>query len=536
MESSVPEFSWMTRRANIKRLQTEIFDLVIIGGGINGAGVARDAASRGMKVALVEAQDFAEGTSSRSSKLAHGGIRYLENLEFGLVHESLSERQTLFEIAPNLCRPLEFLIPIFSSSRVGMWKMGLGMWLYDLLSSLGSPGLHTHWGVEELIDQVPNLKQDKLKGGYSYYDGYMDDDRLVIETLRSAHRAQESAAICNFVKVEGLTFTGDRCTGVTCEDRVSGKSWSVKAKKVVSCLGPWTDLFAKSHLNHWRTCLRPTKGVHISFSKEKFSLSKAVVMAVEKRIIFVIPRDNYVLVGTTDTDFKGDPGAVSVEKEDIDYILNALRDYFPELKLSINDIIGRYAGVRPLVFDGAESEGKTSREHKIYQDSSGVVFLVGGKYTTYRKMAEETVDKVLDDFSLEDQALYGRSQTKEPLHRECSLENYRRTQAWTEGLSNSYGMNSEDVQKLIRRHGLLAFELLKEGRGQWSYWQCEAYYGANYTMCRGLSDFFKRRSDVFLSVRDRGESIVDEILGVFAQYLGWDQEECEKQRIEFKRA
>lgn len=532
MDFLTPEFSWKTRDENLQRSRQQDFDLVVIGGGINGAGVVRDAASRGLKVALFEMGDFSQGTSSRSSKLAHGGVRYLENLEFGLVHEALSERQNLLATAPNLCRSLSFMIPLFKSSRVGLFKMGAGMWLYDFLSALDTPGFHSYWSRKELKEEIPFLKSSGLKGAYSYYDGYIDDDRLVIETLRSAQRRDKEAVICNYVKVIDLILEDGNCCGVVCEDQLTGQKWPVRGRQIVSCLGPWTDLFAQNTSLCWERKLRLTKGVHLSFSREKIPIKQAVVMAVEERIIFVIPRDSYVLVGTTDTDFQGDPLKVAVNGQDRSYILTALSDYFPGLNLTESDVLGEYAGVRPLVLDGAQSEGKTSREHKIYEDSSGVMFLVGGKYTTYRKMAQDIVDRVLDGFPEARLALLGRSDTKSCLHEESSWDNYQRSQWKCKEWSVEFNMPLLDIQELVRRHGFLALSLLQRGCGKWSYWQCEAYYGVKYTMCRSLSDFCLRRSDLSLSSTRNISSAREEILEIFASELDWDSQEIDRQRQE----
>ncbi|MCJ8276257.1 MAG: glycerol-3-phosphate dehydrogenase/oxidase, partial [Bdellovibrionales bacterium] len=359
-----------------------------------GAGVARDAASRGMKVALVEANDFASGTSSRSSKLVHGGIRYLENFEFGLVFEALAERSLLFEMAPHLVHPLRFVIPIYKSSRVGFWKMAAGMWLYDLLALFETPQMHEALSVTETHKRLPELDESEMTGAFEYSDAYMDDDRLVIETLRDAQRMGVDSA--NYTEVISAQKKGDSVESLTVKDKVSGKEFKIKAKQVMTSVGPWTDIFGDHIFEDWKKRLRPTKGVHITFARERFPVSRAVVMAVEKRIIFVIPRHEMVIVGTTDTDFKDDPVNVTTQQEDVSYILQAIDKYFPDLGIKQDDIIACYSGVRPLVNDGSESEGKTSREHSIFDHGDNLSFVAGCKYTTYRKMSEDCVDFVLN--------------------------------------------------------------------------------------------------------------------------------------------
>lgn len=358
------EFSLETRNRNLERLKNETFDLVIIGGGITGAGVARDAASRGMKVALVEGRDFAEGTSSRSSKLIHGGVRYLENFEFSLVFEALSERALLFKLAPHLVHPLRFVIPIYKSSRVGYWKMLAGMWLYDLLALFETPQMHESLNSDEVRERVPELDARTLVGAMEYSDAYTDDDRLVIETLRDAHR--RGGCLVNYTNVESIDGDSENIEKLHLRDQITGEEFTLRGHQYLSSVGPWTDIFGHIVDKNWKDCLRPTKGVHLVFPRKKIPIKKAVVMAVEKRIIFVIPRHEMVIVGTTDTDFQSKPQEVKTEASDVSYLLEALNTYFPKLNIQEKDIYSSYAGVRPLVNDGSSSEGKTSREHQIW--------------------------------------------------------------------------------------------------------------------------------------------------------------------------
>ena len=294
-------FSFEDRKRNLQSLAKTKYDIFIIGGGITGAGVARDAALRGMKVGLIEASDFASGTSSRSSKLIHGGIRYLENMEFKLVFEALSERQKLFQIAPHLVHPLRFMIPLYEQGRVGMFKMGLGMWAYDALSLFQAPEMHERLNPAQTVARMPSLQGQKLLGSYVYSDAYMDDDRLVFETLRSANEA--GAECVNYVKAVGAEMSADgKLKKVICEDQLTKTKFTVEARHFVSTVGPWTDELGTSLFKTWKSILRPTKGIHLTFEKKRFPLSSALVMGAEKRIVFGIPRHEMVIVGTTDTD------------------------------------------------------------------------------------------------------------------------------------------------------------------------------------------------------------------------------------------
>jgi len=529
-------FSFRDRLQNIEKMQSNYFDLIIIGGGINGAGVARNAASRGMKVAVVEAADFASGTSSRSSKLIHGGIRYLENLEFSLVFEALNERARLFEIAPHLVHPLRFMLPLYKGGRVGMFKMGLGMWLYDALALFQVPEMHERLDASETLARFPELKKQDLLGSYVYSDAYMDDDRLVFETLRSAN---ELGAICaNFVKAVGAIFSNEKkVVGIDCEDLLSQKKFKISGRHIVSTVGPWTDELGQLFFQNWEKILRPTKGVHITVPSHRLPLASAVVMAAEERIVFAIPRPDMVIIGTTDTDYKNSPGEVVTTDEDVRYLLGIAANYFGAAHLELSDVIGCYAGIRPLVKDNSSSEGKTSREHTILDDERGVTFVAGGKYTTYRAMAEEIVEHVLDAFSIEERIKFGKSQTEVPLNPFATLDTIEKAGMQLERWAQATRYSASAISKLIDRHGLEAGELIRNkhplpGR-RWTPLQLEALHAIRNTMCLNLDDFLARRVPMMLAEFDHGICFLDEIIEVFSIELNWseDQANLQKQRV-----
>lgn len=515
-------FSYANRIQNISKLKTEEFDLVIIGGGINGAGVARDAASRGMKVALVEYRDYASGTSSKSSKLIHGGIRYLENKEFKLVFEALNERTKLFNMAPHLIHPLRFMIPLYKESRVGMGMMGLGMWLYDALALFQAPEMHERLSADESMERMSAMRSEDLVGSYVYSDAYMDDDRLVIETLRSAN---EFGAVCaNYVQATGATFASEgKIESVHCVDVVSGEKFAIKGRHVISSVGPWTDEVGSNLLKDWKKILRPTKGVHITLPKHRLPLESAVVMAAEKsdRIVFGIPRHEMIIIGTTDTDFKGDIENVVATPEDVQYLLDVTAHYFPGAKITSHDIIATYAGVRPLVADGSNTEGKTSREHTIIGDPRGITFVAGGKYTTYRLMCQQTVEKALQSFTIEDRIKFSKSDTTQPLNSYTSPETFHQACSMADAWSKESGRTFEDLKLLTERYGLEAAEILNKYPDNYSYWQLEAAQAIEQTMCLHLRDFFARRVPLFLADRNHGLHHLDEITEVFQSLMGW---------------
>lgn len=520
-------FSAANRKNLIEKLKSEHFDLVIVGGGITGAGAARDAASRGMKVALVEAADFASGTSSRSSKLIHGGIRYLENMEFGLVFEALSERRILFEIAPHLVHPLKFVLPVYQDFRVGMFKMSLGMWLYDALSQFEAPEIHQRWDKDHAMLEMPILTEQGLKGAFAYYDAYMDDDRLVLETLRSAHRY--GARSVNYVKAGVLQLTEGKVSGLEVEDQYSKEKFVIQAKHVISSVGPWTDVIGHQWFAKWKDIMRPSKGIHLTLSKERLPIRDAVVMVSddEKRIVFAIPRHEMVIIGTTDTDFKGDPATVHTDRADVDYLLKIVGEYFPGAQIEEKDILSSYAGVRPLVHDGSATESKTSREHIIFSDPQGITFVAGGKYTTYRNMAEQTVRHALQFFTFEQQHKFKDSHTKIELNPMVTQATLQKAEAQVVGWSSSFDLPVPYVEKLVQRHGMETLDILKNGAGlmlskepEQRYWQLEAIHAIEHTMCTKITDFILRRTPLFLARADHGHPILQALKPIFQFKLG----------------
>lgn len=531
-------FSYFSRRQDIERLKTEVFDLAIIGGGISGAGVARDAASRGMKVALVEANDFASGTSSRSSKLIHGGIRYLENLEFGLVFEALNERRILFDIAPHLVHPLRFVLPVYKGGRVGMWTLGAGMWLYDALSLFEAPQMHERLSAEHAMRRVPILKSQNLKGAYVYSDAYMDDDRLVIETMRSANAM---GAVCvSYAACIGGKKEGERFTSLKIEDRTTGENFDLQAKQFVSTVGPWTDVIGQQLFPQWKRKMRPSKGVHLTFQRDRVPLSAAVVMISddEKRIVFGIPRNDMVIIGTTDTDFPRDPAEVRTEREDVEYLLRIANMYFPGAELKESDIVASYSGVRPLVDDGSATESKTSREHEIYQYCQNFTFLTGGKYTTYRAMAKQTMESVVANLPSDKQVRFARSHTKTPLNPKATVGTLEKAERSIPNLARKFRVPESVATQLVTRHGEEAEEILhsyplQNPHSESAVWELEAHHAISTSMCYHLLDFYLRRTPLFLSRPDHGMGFVDRISQVFAARLAWSetQVEAEKQSL-----
>jgi len=389
------EFSHRTRAAALAEMTAQPVDLLVVGGGITGAGVARDAALRGIRTALVERGDLGIGTSSRSSRLIHGGLRYLEQREFGLVFESSRERRVLLRIAPHLVRPLAFLFPVYRGARVPPWKLRAGMWLYDLLAAFRNVHTH-HWlGATAVRRLEPGLRDKGLRGGALYYDAQVDDARLVLATARSA--AQAGARVATYAEAASLLKPDGRVRGAVVHDTLSGESHVVRALTVVNAAGPWVDALRRLDDSAAAPLLRLTRGSHVAVARGRLGNQHAITFTspLDGRVMFVLPWRNLTYVGTTDTDEPIAPDEVSASGADVTYLLRSVNAMFPGARLGPADVLSTWAGVRALVqSDPALPPSAVSREHRLEESAQGLITIAGGKLTTYRSMAAEVVDLV----------------------------------------------------------------------------------------------------------------------------------------------
>jgi glycerol-3-phosphate dehydrogenase len=369
-----------------KQLELQTLDVLVIGGGIVGAGVARDAAMRGFATGLVEQRDFASGTSSRSSRLLHGGMRYLAQGRIGLVREASKEKTVLRRIAPHLAQPLEFIFPTRRASGWSRWKLAVGVKIYDLLCGVGQGGGSGSMGIEEALRRVPGLNAERLTGAVRYHDALTNDARLVLDTLTSAR--EHGAIACNYVRLVDAQVDGSewRCE---LENLRTGGHHVARARSVVNAAGPWSDRIPNS-----KTSLRLTKGVHLVVDRRRLPVHDAVVLAEGSRILFVIPWGERVILGTTDTDYQGSLEEPPCDAQDIDYILSVVNGAFPAAGLGRADVVSTWSGLRPLVADPHGNPSDISRRHKITMSHPGWWDVTGGKLTTYRLMAEETVNSI----------------------------------------------------------------------------------------------------------------------------------------------
>lgn len=396
-------FSARNRKQYIKQLQSDQFDLLVIGGGITGAGIALDAVTRGLKVCLIEKADFASGTSSRSTKLIHGGLRYLKQLEFGIVREVGQERAILYKNAPHIVHPERMLLPIIEGGSLGKYSTSLGLYVYDRLAGVEKGERRNMLSKQETLAKEPLLNTDILKGGGMYVEYRSDDARLCIEVLKTA---VDKGALCvNYVSFSSFTLdNNNKINGAVCLDILNKESLHINAKKVINACGPWVDELRKIDKSLTKKRLHLTKGIHIVVKKERIPIQQAVYFDVQDgRMIFAIPRGNKVYIGTTDTNYTGDVNYPFATKEDVEYTLHAANYMFPNQHLSIDDVESTWAGLRPLIHEDGKSPSDLSRKDEIFISDSNLISIAGGKLTGFRKMAERSVNVVCKQLKLEDQ-------------------------------------------------------------------------------------------------------------------------------------
>jgi len=437
-------------KRNIAQFKKIPYDLLVVGGGINGAAVANLAAQNGLRVALLEKGDFASGTSSKSTKLIHGGLRYLENFDLGLVKESLYERSAQLKSAPHLVKPLGFIIPVYKNDRRPLWMMKLGVSLYDFLSGKHIIYPYKPLSADEVIHFVPSIEKKGLMGGVIYWDAQMDDARLVLENVLNADKL--GAHVANYVEVRSMIKENGKAVGVKVKDLLTEELFDVQAKKIVCAVGPWTNIFQKKEMSQAPEKIRTTKGIHIVY-EGRFSKHAVFIQSQkDQRIFFVIPWLGNTLIGTTDSDYFEHPDDVSVKKEDIKYLFDEAARVFPGEIFTDSKIITTFAGLRPLINKAGTLPGKVSRRHVIEDSFSGIQFIYGGKYTTYRVIAQQSLQKILKPKTLsfsDSISLYGGEKIKKSPAALC--EQYGLEQDIIESLVQTYGSRVEDVLVLVNK-------------------------------------------------------------------------------------
>jgi glycerol-3-phosphate dehydrogenase len=549
----------MPRREEMwEKLGGEV-DLLVVGGGINGAGIARDAALRGLSVAVVEMRDLAYGTSSRSSKLVHGGLRYLEHYEFNLVFEAVSERRILMDLAPHLVNPLGFLFPVFEGSKHKLWVINAGMWLYDGLSLFRSPKIHKKLKAKDVAALEPILKREGLIGAPLYYDCSTDDARLTLENAIDA--TQSGAVIATYVKLEDFVKDDQgRICGARVRNVLTGEQKKIAARAVINATGPWTDATLALSRGESKRLLRPTKGVHLVVAHDKLPVVNTVVCfhPNDDRVLFAVPWGDRTYVGTTDTDFdlSSDITDIAATGDDIDYLLDAANAYFPNHRIGRDDVISTWAGLRPLIApeptEEEVAESAVSREHQILVGKDGLITVAGGKLTTYRRMAAEVVDTAVRLLTL--MGAVDRKSVKPcateftPLpggvdwpddddHDAVAAEVVAASGKSlptdvARHLADTYGGRAKELGALVAASPALG-ERLIDGRPEIV---AQIDWGVNEELAAEVTDVMIRRTQLFYRDPDQGLGAIETVGRRMQELLGWDDARRESSLETYREA
>jgi len=538
-------FSHQTRAAALSSMAAEPVDLLVIGGGITGAGIARDTALRGFRVALVDKGDFGAGTSSHSSRLIHGGIRYLEQRNFRLVFEASRERRVLLRIAPHLVRPLPFLFPVYRGARVPAWKLRAGMWLYDVLAAFRNVKSHRWLNPKQVRRAEPALKDRGLTGAALYWDAQTDDARLVLATMRSAARV--GALVANYAEATSLLKPDGRVRGAVVRDVLSGETRTVRALVVVNAGGPWVDALRRMDDSAARPLLRLTKGAHVAVPRRRIGHERAITLfsAIDGRVMFVLPWGELSYIGTTDTDADAPPDGVRVTAADVTYLLRSANAAFPNAHLSPNDVVSVWAGLRPLLGPGDGTQTATpsqvSREHRVVESAQGLISIAGGKLTTYRVMARDVADRVAARLhALDGRPIAPRPPTDrlplpggEAAELEVVLEAARRTvpDATARHLVASYGSETPAILNLVDRDRGLG-EAMAPGRPEiWA----EVAHAVEREMALRVQDVLIRRLHLFYEYTEQGTAVAAPVAQRMKKLLGWDEVREAEELVDYFR-
>jgi glycerol-3-phosphate dehydrogenase len=506
------------RGERLAALERDVFDVAVIGGGITGAALARDAAARGLSVALVEREDWAAGTSWRSTKLVHGGLRYLETGEVHLVFESLAERDLLFAAAPHLVRPAEFLFPSFRRRGRSPWQVALGLTVYDLLALGHAPSRHRRLSREQVLARERLLEGPELVSGAVYPDGRTDDARLTLENVLDA--ASLGAVAATKLEVIGVAPGRRGSPGcVTVRDRAGGRDIAIRARCLVNAAGPWADQVRRLESASAERMLRLSRGVHLAVPARRLPLSGIVAFPLaDGRLLFALPDGPVTVVGTTDTDFGGSPDAVFAERADVDYLLAAARATFPSAALAESDVVATFAGLRPLVYRPGRSVGKTSREEAIVESEGGFLTVTGGKLTTHRRMAEHAVDRIARRLRREGRVVGPCATVGRPFPGAARPIQDPGAPAH---LLGRYGCRAAEVLALTVEDPGLGRPLC-EGLPDI---QAEVVFAARHEDARSLADVFIRRTHLYWQAPEQGMGSAERAAALLARELSWSKAE-----------
>ncbi|MBD3196307.1 MAG: FAD-dependent oxidoreductase [Candidatus Lokiarchaeota archaeon] len=539
------EVSWnLKNRAKIiDRLQDTTYDIIIIGGGITGAGVAREAVMRGLKVALVDMQDFAAGTSSRSSKLAHGGIRYLGHGEMDLVKEATTERNWMLAHIPHLIRPIPFLFIDWEGGKYNKRSIKAAVKLYDFLSDKDEEfknfKQHEWYTPEGVLELEPKIKKEGNKGGAVYYDNNVDDARLTIETLKEA--VVRGADILSYCKVVDLIKKDNNVIGIKCEDLEKKKDIKIRGKLIVNATGIWSDDVLQNYPGDVpKPVIRPTKGVHLTYRREDVGNNMATIITsiTDDRAFFVLPRGDFTIIGTTDTDFQGDLANPICNKEDADYLIKSVKYYFPKSELDYQNILATYAGIRPLVKEKGKDESEVSRKHVIFFSEDGLLTIAGGKLTTWRKMAEDLFVEI------ESKNLFNQITREEGFSKQKFLISIDKEDYITKLKNSKLNIDDKIINHLYQQYGfgaLKILELIEEDPSlkerineDCDFIKAEILYALRYELTTHLIDVFCRRTEMSLFIEHKKQrEAAEKVAEIMAKEYNWTDEKLKQEIKEY---
>jgi glycerol-3-phosphate dehydrogenase len=541
------KFSMLNRKEIVHRLKNENYDVLIIGGGITGGGIALDAVTRGMKTALVEMQDFSAGTSSRSTKLVHGGLRYLKQFEVKMVAEVGKERAIVYENGPHVTTPEWMLLPIHKGGTFGKFSTSIGLRVYDFLAGVKKSERRFMMSSNQTLLKEPLIKKSGLKGSGYYVEYRTDDARLTIEVIKAAY--ENGAVACNYMKVKSLVYKNEKVVGAIVEDQLNGEQYEIKAKRIVNASGPWVDQIRDMDQSKKGKVLQLSKGVHLVIDQSRFPLKQAIYFDTpDGRMVFAIPREGKTYVGTTDTFYSQDPVDPFMSSSDQSYILNAIHYMFPDVKISEKDIESSWAGVRPLIYEEGKSASEISRKDEIWESKSGLVTIAGGKLTGYRKMAETVVDLLASKFNSEDNRNFPLGRTKNlpisggDVGGAANFNTFIQSQI-NQGVT--VGLSKEESIELAKLYGsniTLIYELVKKNKGDAVKYGlplplfAKLLYGIECEMVATPLDFFNRRTGAILFDIQSVKQWKKHVVTYMSDQFCWTEQEKQKHTLDLENA
>ena len=530
------KFSFFNRTNTQKEIQETEFDILIIGGGITGAGIALDAASRGMKVALIEKNDFASGTSSKSTKLIHGGLRYLKQFDFWLVKEVGTERAIVHKIAPHLVIPEKMILPLIDGGTYGSWLTSIGLKVYDVLASVEGDDKRKMLDKKEALQKEPLLPENILNGAGYYAEYRTDDARLTIEILKTA--SQYNAQILNYTKANEFIYKNKRVVGAIVTDEFTNETYEIKAKYVVNAAGPWVDELRQINNSKIGKRLHLTKGVHLVVAHEKLPVKQSVYFDIpDGRMMFAIPRGKVTYFGTTDTNFQQDKNTIETSIVDAMYLIEAVNNMFPEVNLTIDDIQSSWAGLRPLIHEEGKSASELSRKDEIFVSETKLISIAGGKLTGYRKMAERIVDLVAKKMIRRFEVEFDPIQTENIILSGGPFQNYKSVNLYIDQVAKNlknHGFTKTDAAYLVHNYGkqtdviIDKFNELKDEDYLLRLLKAEAWFTIQHEMTCTPTDFFMRRTGRLFFDKPSVDTYKHEILKEFSNYYNWSDAENQK--------